>query len=142
MTPKAIANKIKAKGLQKLRWYCQMCNKQCRDENGFQCHLKSDSHMRQMALFGQNSEKIIGEYSRQFETTFLQHFRTAHRHTRMQASMLYNEFIADRHHVHMNSTKVSRIRAKPRLLACLLACLLFLPCCCSPFSSGCRSQLL
>ena len=35
LTPKAIANRIKAKGLQKLRWYCQMCNKQCRDENGF-----------------------------------------------------------------------------------------------------------
>jgi hypothetical protein len=35
MTPKAIANRIKAKGLQKLRWYCQMCEKQCRDENGF-----------------------------------------------------------------------------------------------------------
>jgi len=32
MTPKAIANRIKAKGLQKLRWYCQMCQKQCRDE--------------------------------------------------------------------------------------------------------------
>lgn len=32
MTPKAIANKIKSKGLQKLRWYCQMCQKQCRDE--------------------------------------------------------------------------------------------------------------
>jgi DNA/RNA-binding protein KIN17 len=32
MTPKAIANRIKAKGLQKLRWYCQMCEKQCRDE--------------------------------------------------------------------------------------------------------------
>ena len=31
-TPKAIANRIKAKGLQKLRWYCQMCQKQCRDE--------------------------------------------------------------------------------------------------------------
>ena len=35
LTPKAIANRIKAKGLQKLRWYCQMCQKQCRDENGF-----------------------------------------------------------------------------------------------------------
>lgn len=35
LTPKAIANRIKAKGLQKLRWYCQMCEKQCRDENGF-----------------------------------------------------------------------------------------------------------
>ncbi len=32
MTPKAIANRIKSKGLQKLRWYCQMCHKQCRDE--------------------------------------------------------------------------------------------------------------
>lgn len=32
LTPKAIANRIKAKGLQKLRWYCQMCQKQCRDE--------------------------------------------------------------------------------------------------------------
>lgn len=33
-----IANRIKAKGLQKLRWYCQLCAKQCRDENGFKCH--------------------------------------------------------------------------------------------------------
>jgi hypothetical protein len=32
LTPKAIANRIKAKGLQKLKWYCQMCQKQCRDE--------------------------------------------------------------------------------------------------------------
>ena len=39
LTPKAIANRIKAKGLQKLRWYCQMCEKQCRDENGFKVHL-------------------------------------------------------------------------------------------------------
>ncbi len=33
-----IGNRIKAKGLQKLRWYCQLCQKQCRDENGFKCH--------------------------------------------------------------------------------------------------------
>lgn len=32
LTPKAISNRIKAKGLQKLRWYCQTCQKQCRDE--------------------------------------------------------------------------------------------------------------
>lgn len=32
LSPKAIGNRIKAKGLQKLRWYCQMCQKQCRDE--------------------------------------------------------------------------------------------------------------
>ena len=38
--PKWLANKMKSKGLQKLRWYCQMCEKQCRDENGFKCHVR------------------------------------------------------------------------------------------------------
>ncbi|KAF4669005.1 hypothetical protein FOL47_002740 [Perkinsus chesapeaki] len=37
-SPKWLDNKMKAKGLQKLKWYCQMCQKQCRDENGFKCH--------------------------------------------------------------------------------------------------------
>lgn len=41
-TPKYLANKMKAKGLQKLRWYCQMCQKQCRDENGFKCHINTE----------------------------------------------------------------------------------------------------
>jgi hypothetical protein len=31
---KAIGNKIKAKGLGRLRWYCQACERQMRDENG------------------------------------------------------------------------------------------------------------
>jgi len=31
-TPKDIANRMKAKGLQKLKFYCQMCAKQCRGE--------------------------------------------------------------------------------------------------------------
>jgi len=105
LTPKAIAKRIKSKGLQKLRWYCQMCEKQCRDENGFKCHLKSETHLRQMAIFGQNAEKFVEGYSKEFEKTFLQHFRTAHRTTRIAANVIYNEFIADRNHVHMNSTK-------------------------------------
>ncbi|KAL8508834.1 hypothetical protein ACS0TY_016148 [Phlomoides rotata] len=54
LTPKAIANGIKARGLQKLRCYCQMCQKQCRDENGFKCHCMSELHQRQMQVFGQN----------------------------------------------------------------------------------------
>lgn len=29
------ANKMKSKGLQRLRWYCQACERQMRDENGF-----------------------------------------------------------------------------------------------------------
>ena len=52
-----IANRVKSKGLQKLRWYCQMCQKQCRDENGFKCHLTSESHKRQMMVFGENPDR-------------------------------------------------------------------------------------
>jgi hypothetical protein len=37
----------------------QMCGKQCRDENGFKCHLSSEGHKRQMEIFGQNPKRII-----------------------------------------------------------------------------------
>ena len=67
LTPKAIGNRIKAKGLQKLRWYCQMCQKQCRDENGFKCHTMSESHQRQMGIFSESSQKFMDEFSKEFE---------------------------------------------------------------------------
>ncbi|XP_062111014.1 KIN17-like protein [Humulus lupulus] len=105
LTPKAIANRIKAKGLQKLRWYCQMCQKQCRDENGFKCHCMSEGHQRQMQVFGQNPTRIIDGYSEEFETSFLEHMKRSHRFSRVAATVIYNEYINDRHHVHMNSTE-------------------------------------
>ncbi|XP_010542467.1 PREDICTED: DNA/RNA-binding protein KIN17 [Tarenaya hassleriana] len=105
LTPKAIANRIKAKGLQKLRWYCQMCQKQCRDENGFKCHCMSESHQRQMQVFGQNPTRIVEGYSEEFERTFLDLMRRSHRFSRIAATVVYNEYINDRHHVHMNSTE-------------------------------------
>ncbi|KAI5085068.1 hypothetical protein GOP47_0001237 [Adiantum capillus-veneris] len=105
LTPKAIANRIKAKGLQKLRWYCQMCQKQCRDENGFKCHCMSESHQRQMQVFGDNPNRFVHGFSEEFEKTFLEHVRRSHRFSRVAATVLYNEYIADRHHVHMNSTQ-------------------------------------
>lgn len=105
LTPKAIANRIKAKGLQKLRWYCQMCQKQCRDENGFKCHCMSESHQRQMQVFGDNPHRFVDGFSQEFETSFLEHVKRSHRFSRVAATVLYNEYISDRHHVHMNSTQ-------------------------------------
>ncbi|CAH3192665.1 unnamed protein product, partial [Porites evermanni] len=74
LTPKAISNRIKAKGLQKLRWYCQMCQKQCRDElsfsffwndhNGFKCHTMSESHQRQLLLLAEDVDKYMDSFSR------------------------------------------------------------------------------
>lgn len=105
LTPKAIANRIKAKGLQKLRWYCQMCQKQCRDENGFKCHCMSESHQRQMQVFGMNPNRVIEGYSEEFERAFLDHMRRSHRFSRVAATVVYNEYISDRQHIHMNSTQ-------------------------------------
>eukprot|EP00466_Bigelowiella_natans_P017891 jgi/Bigna1/48674/estExt_Genewise1.C_300090 len=104
LTPKAIGNRIKAKGLQKLRWYCQMCNKQCRDENGFKCHTMSESHARQMRLFRENSGKYMGYYSDMFKKGFMEVLRRRGRN-RVKANTVYMEYIKDRHHIHMNSTQ-------------------------------------
>jgi len=43
---KAIANSWKSKGLTKLKFYCPICQKGCRDANGFKCHSESESHLK------------------------------------------------------------------------------------------------
>ena len=105
LSPKAIGNRIKAKGLTKLRWYCQMCQKACRDENGFKCHLTSDSHKRQMEVFGMNPQRVVEGFSDEFESNFLEHLRRAHPFSRVAATLVYNEIINERNHIHMNATK-------------------------------------
>jgi len=104
-TPKDIANRMKAKGLQKLKFYCQMCSKQCRDENGFKCHMTSDSHLRNMRLFRENAGGIMDTFSRDFEVSYLETLRRRHGTQRMNANNVYQEVIQDRDHIHMNSTK-------------------------------------
>ncbi|KAL4540228.1 hypothetical protein Ndes2437B_g01443 [Nannochloris sp. 'desiccata'] len=105
MSPKDIANRIKAKGLTKLQFYCQACSRALRDANAFKCHLTSESHKRQMEIFGQDPHGEIRRYSEEFETTFLDHMKRCHPFSRISANMVYNELIAERHHVHMNATK-------------------------------------
>ncbi|KAG0223359.1 hypothetical protein BGW42_005933 [Actinomortierella wolfii] len=105
LTPKAIANRIKAKGLQKLRWYCQVCEKQCRDENGFKCHLESESHQRRILLVAESPEKYINSYSAEFQSEFMKLLSTRYGTRRVQANHVYQEYISDRQHLHMNATK-------------------------------------
>ena len=66
-----MAKKNKAKGLGKLKFYCQMCQKQCRDANGFKCHTMSEGHLRQMEIFRQNPGKMMDEFSNKFENGFI-----------------------------------------------------------------------
>jgi DNA/RNA-binding protein KIN17 len=102
---KALNNKMKSKGLQRLRWYCQVCEKQCRDENGFKMHTQSESHVRQMMVVGEDPKKVINEYSRQFQRDFMTLLRTGHGEKQVNINHFYQEYIANKEHVHMNATK-------------------------------------
>ena len=102
---KAAANRIKAKGLQKLRWYCQVCQKQCRDENGYKNHIQSEPHQRKVSVFSEDANRHVEDFSRQFQEGFLDILKRRYATKRVYANQVYQEYISDRDHVHMNSTR-------------------------------------
>ncbi|GAA6046705.1 hypothetical protein JCM3770_003126 [Rhodotorula araucariae] len=102
---KALANKMKSKGLQKLRWYCQVCEKQCRDENGFKCHTMSESHLRQMLVVGESAGKHIADYTSQFQSDFVALLSRRWGTKRVRANQVYQEYISAKDHLHMNATR-------------------------------------
>eukprot|EP00178_Gracilaria_changii_P013050 TRINITY_DN3673_c0_g1_i2.p1 TRINITY_DN3673_c0_g1~~TRINITY_DN3673_c0_g1_i2.p1 ORF type:complete len:396 (-),score=57.22 TRINITY_DN3673_c0_g1_i2:1811-2998(-) len=111
LTAKAISKRIKAKGLGRLRWYCQMCEKQCRDENGFKCHTKSAGHQRQLTMFAENPSEYINRFSDTFRKEFLLVLRQRYGTNFVHANTVYQEYIKDREHVHMNATKWTTLTA-------------------------------
>lgn len=102
---KHLNNKLKSKGLQRLRWYCQVCEKQCRDANGFKMHTQSESHVRQMLVVGEDPKKAINEFSSQFLSDFVSLLKTGHGEKQVQINHFYQEYIANKEHIHMNATK-------------------------------------
>ena len=113
---KKMAKKNKAKGLGKLKFYCQMCQKQCRDANGFKCHTMSEGHLRQMEIFRENPGKMMDEFSNKFENGFINLLSRRWRSKTVNANIVYNEFIHDKEHVHMNSTKWDSLTSFARYL--------------------------
>ena len=114
---------MKSKGLQRLRWYCQVCEKQCRDENGFKMHVSSEAHLRQMIVVGENAGRHIADFSSQFQSEFvtllsrryaslpfiatrvLTHPFQSFGTKRVKANNVYQEYIQDKQHLHMNATR-------------------------------------
>lgn len=102
---KWVSNQQKSKGLGRLRWYCQVCERQMRDENGFKMHVQSESHVRQMLVVGEDPKKAIHEYSRQFHDDFMRQLRTSHGTKSVHINHFYQDYIANKAHTHMNATK-------------------------------------
>lgn len=105
-TAKYASKKLKASGLQKLKFYCQICEKQCRDANGFKNHLSSPSHLGRIENIGSGGKNVVEQYSQQFKSEFIRLLRINHGTKKINANKFYQEYIFnDRDHVHMNSTK-------------------------------------
>lgn len=106
------AKRLKASGLQKLKFYCQICEKQCRDANGFKNHLNSPSHKGKVEHLSENGSgrSAIERYSAEFSSAFLRLLRINHGTKKINANKFYQEYIlSDKDHVHMNSTKWSSL---------------------------------
>ncbi|KAH7318722.1 zinc finger protein RTS2 [Stachybotrys elegans] len=106
---KHLSNQLKSKGLQRLRWYCQACERQMRDANAFKMHVQSESHVRKMLVVGEDPKKFINDYSNQFAKDFVQLLKTGHGEKQVHINRFYQEYIANKEHIHMNSTKWSSL---------------------------------
>lgn len=80
-----------------------------RDENGFKCHTQSESHVRQMLLVGEDPKKYIRQYSDEFKRDFLKLLQTSHGEKQVHINHFYQEYIANKEHIHMNATQWSSL---------------------------------
>lgn len=58
-----------------------------------------------MLLVGEDPRKHISDYSNQFQRDFLQLLRTSHGEKNMHMNHFYQEYISNKEHIHMNSTR-------------------------------------
>lgn len=58
-----------------------------------------------MRIFAENPGRVMERFSADFEKNFVASLSRRHGTKRVAANVAYQEYIADRHHVHMNSTR-------------------------------------
>jgi len=58
-----------------------------------------------MRLFSENPDKYIEEYSQEFEEGYLEVLRRKYYGQKILANKVYQDYISDKMHTHMNATK-------------------------------------
>ena len=89
----------------KLKYFCEICSKQCRDANGFKCHLDSESHKRERAIFRPNACELIASRSQEFQDQFIAQLAASSSHGWLVANEVYGGIVRDPDHVHLKGTK-------------------------------------
>jgi hypothetical protein len=124
-----------------------MCQKQCRDDIGFKCHM-SESHQRQLLLFAENTDKYNDNFSKDIEGGYLEllkrHFGTKCVH----ANRVYQDYISERDHLDMNSTQWETLTTAPDYCVRARCAMLYnafvcaVPISCEAVGEGRRTQYL
>nr|CAI5821055.1 unnamed protein product [Callosobruchus analis] len=65
----------------------------------------SESHQRQRLLFADNSKRYIDDFSFDFAKGYMEILRRQFGTKRVNANKVYQEYIRDRDHIHMNGTR-------------------------------------
>jgi DNA/RNA-binding protein KIN17 len=91
--------------MQKQKYFCQICDRQCRDKDGFNCHLNSNTHKFNIERVSTNPEEYINNYSYRFEKDFLDILKRNYNNILVSANKVYQEYIADKDATHLNATR-------------------------------------
>ena len=92
MTAAALSQRLKWRGLQKLKFYCQLCEKQMRDQNGFKCHLMAEAHQRNLLIAAEDPAKYISHYSDLFHKDYMALVKRRWPSTRVHCNVVYRVF--------------------------------------------------
>ena len=72
-------------------------------------HCQSESHMQKALVAGENFKGVQEDYSKAFLRDFIQLLKTGHRDKAIHVNRFYQEYIANKEAVHLNSTKWSSL---------------------------------
>jgi hypothetical protein len=74
-------------------------------QNGFKCHISSEAHQRQLLLVAENPGRYVASFSQQFLRDFMKLLSHSYGTRRVHANEVYQEYIKDKNHYHMNATR-------------------------------------
>ena len=104
-------------GLGKLKNYCSICKKQCKDENGMKLHLRSSYHLKNVANGGSSNDQASAQNSYNFEREFTDLFRYKYGKGKYYPiNRIYNELIHDKNHTHLSTTRWKSLNGFARYL--------------------------
>jgi DNA/RNA-binding protein KIN17 len=103
---KWVSTQMRKNGTTRLRWYCGLCAVGCKDENGYKCHLETDSHIqREMSISESTKTFKLSAKDGAFRKAFLDTLMKRHFGQAVQAHAIYQELYPhDRPHANMKAT--------------------------------------